>query len=124
MSESFLLRNNFRTVIIINDDIHVFELEATLGMRVVGSLFGTPRGLSRDVFHVVGLTLGLKNPGRDIRIGDARLIEVEHHLSTVVNLRHLCVSYLSRLIGCWSQGRIQSNHLPSELPPGIPEEFA
>lgn len=81
-------RLNLRTILIINEKVHVLKLERTLGVWVIRRFLSRPGSVRRDVINVIRLALGLHNPHRNSGVDDGRLVEMKHHLSTVFNLQH------------------------------------
>lgn len=79
---------DFCTVIVVNNQVNILELDSTLGMSVIRRFLGRPGSIGRNMLNIIRLTLCLHHPGRNRGISDGSLVKVEDQFSTTFKLQH------------------------------------
>lgn len=77
-------------MLVIENPTVCLHLDGALGVWIVRCFFRAESNvrLHSDVSDVVGLALDLQRPHRNRRVGEVRLVEVEHDNGIFENLQH------------------------------------
>lgn len=83
-----LLWYNFSTSVVVDHDVHVFELDAPLCARVIWCFLGGPPSIWSHVVNVMCLPFGFENPTRNRGVRNRSLVEMKHNVFTIFDLQH------------------------------------
>jgi hypothetical protein len=72
------------SLLILNEQIHILDLQTTLCVRIIWSFLSGPRCLTNNVTNVKSLTLCFDHPSWNSWIDQTLLIEVENHFLTLL----------------------------------------
>lgn len=76
------MSTDYCTIIFINNKFAILNFKCTLGMWIVGSFLSRPRNVTIYVVNIESLSLGFKDPHRNVLIFQVLLVEVEDDILT------------------------------------------